>query len=134
MSLILAQIVVCLSKEDRDEAVAKWQNPFQFLTIETPITILSCKATPSNIYVPPYAVEPNTNAMPLQNLECDCVGSDSMEALAQVHKAEVQKTLPVESILPDNLARSFGFESNSNNIKPPPQAHISRWSFPDIFR
>jgi len=128
------QIALCFSKEDGDETVAKKQNAFQFLTIETPITVLSCKATASNIYVPPYAVEPNTKAMPFRSLECDCVGSGFMETLAPINKTEVQETLSVETILPDNLARSFGFESSSNDIKPPAQAHISRWSFPDIFR
>ena len=74
--------------------------------------------------------------MPLQNLECDCVGSDFAETLAPMHKAEVpenEETMSAEPILPDNFTRPLSFESSSNDIKPPAQAHITRWSSPDIF-
>ncbi|KAJ5385776.1 hypothetical protein N7509_008317, partial [Penicillium cosmopolitanum] len=120
------QIVFCLSKEDRDGTAAKKQNAFQLLIIETPITVLSCKATPSNIYVPPYAVEPDTKAMPFQNLECDCVGNDFTEIIAPKHKSEVPETeaKSVEQIFLDNLTRPVSFESSSSDIKPPAQAHI----------
>jgi hypothetical protein len=133
-SLTLVQIVLCLSKEGRDETAANKQKALQFLIIETPITILSCKATLSNIYVPPYTAEPNKKAMPFQSLECDCIGSDFTETLEPMHKAEVQETLSVERILPDNFASSLTFESSSSDIKPPVPAHITRWSIQHIFR
>lgn len=104
--------------------------------MEIPITVLSCKATPSNIYVPPYAIEADTKAMPLQNLECDCVGNDLTEILAPMHKAEVPETeaVSVEQIFPDNLTRPVSFGSGSSDIKLPAQAHISGWSFQDFFQ
>lgn len=132
--LTLVQIVLCLYNEDKDETAAKKQNALHFLVIETPITILSCKATPSNIYVPPYTAEPNAKAMPLQSLKCGCVGSDFTETVAPMHKAEVQETLSVERILPDSLASSLSFESSSSDIKPPAPAHITRRSIPYAFR
>ncbi|KAJ5382067.1 uncharacterized protein N7496_004495 [Penicillium cataractarum] len=131
---LLVQIVLCLSKEDRDETAGKKQNSLQFLTMEAPITVLSCKATSSNIYVPPYSVEYNTEAMPLRYSECDCVGSDFTATLAPLHKVEVQETLSVEPILPDDLTGSLGFESSCNDIKPPPRAHMTRFSVPEVFQ
>lgn len=74
--------------------------------------------------------------MPFQNLECDCVGNDFTEIIAPKHKAEVPETeaKSVEQIFLDNLTRPVSFESSSSDIKPPAQAHISKWSFQYIFQ
>ncbi|KAJ5381962.1 uncharacterized protein N7496_004390 [Penicillium cataractarum] len=128
--LTLVQIVLCLSKEDRDDILAKKQNALRLLTIEAPITLLSCKATPSNIYVPPYAVERKIKGILLRNSECDCAGSD----FTPMHKAEVQEPSFTQPFLLDDLTRSLSFESSSTDIKPPPQAHITRCSIPEIPR
>ncbi|KAM0106835.1 hypothetical protein ACP6JB_007614 [Aspergillus fumigatus] len=48
-----SEIVLCLSIKDQD-GMGSSKPRLVELTLESPFTILSCKATPANIYVPPY--------------------------------------------------------------------------------
>ncbi|KAF4187879.1 hypothetical protein CNMCM7927_003086 [Aspergillus lentulus] len=62
-SEINLEIVLCLSINDQDGMGPNKPRTVE-LTIESPFTILSCKATPANIYVPPYALESDRGVIP----------------------------------------------------------------------
>jgi len=129
-------IVLCLSETDKDETARRKQNTLQLLIIKTPITVLSCRAIPSNIYVPPYPVESNNKALSMPNSECNCVSGDSPKTLVPIHEAEVpefEESASIESTLPDKITRPLSFESASEDLKPPAPAHIARWRLPKYF-
>jgi hypothetical protein len=105
------------------------------LTIESPFTILSCKATPANIYVPPYAVESDMGVTPSYEGQCGCAEGPRPLSLASRHEAEAPETQRVNSSTslktqsPRDITRPLSFDSTSSDIKQPARAHLPDWSF-----
>ncbi|KAJ5641355.1 hypothetical protein N7490_005355 [Penicillium lividum] len=124
-------IKIALSFSNSDEIKTATSNPKPMeLIIESPITILSCKATPANIYVPPYTAEPDRAAVSSRNCQCDCVGSATQNALASVCTSEVPETEMSTSFkpkLPDDITRPLSFDSSSTDMKPPDKIHLPNW-------
>ncbi|KAF7116115.1 hypothetical protein CNMCM5793_004135 [Aspergillus hiratsukae] len=126
------QIVLCLSVKDKDGMGSNKPRPVE-LTIESPFTILSCKATPVNIYVPPYALEDDMGVTPSHEAQCDCGGGPRSISLASRHEAEAPETervdnsMSVKIQIPRDITRQVSFDSISSDIKRPARAHLPDW-------
>ncbi|GIJ91002.1 hypothetical protein Asppvi_009967 [Aspergillus pseudoviridinutans] len=129
------QIVLCLSPADQDGMGSSKARPVE-LTIEAPFTILSCRATPANIYVPPYQVEGATEVTASQEGQCGCGQSPRSISLASRHEAEEPKAAAKENLMsvkgkfPGDITQPVSFDSMSSDIKQPARAHLPDWGLP----
>ncbi|PKX90094.1 arrestin C-terminal domain-containing protein [Aspergillus novofumigatus IBT 16806] len=129
------QIVLCLSRNDHECMGSSKSRPVE-LTIETPFTILSCKATPANIYVPPYEREGDIEVTASQEAQCGCDQSPQSISLPTKHKAEATETEASDNLksvkgqLPWNVTQPLSFDSVSSGIKQPARAHLPEWGLP----
>ncbi|RHZ67186.1 arrestin C-terminal domain-containing protein, partial [Aspergillus thermomutatus] len=129
------QLVLCLSTKGKDGMGSSKPRPVE-LTIESPFTILSCKATPANIYVPPYAVERDIGVSPSQEGQCGCGGIARSMSLASRHEAEAPETESIDNStsikaqLPGDITRPLSLDSSANGIKQPARAHLPDWDLP----
>lgn len=100
------------------------------LTINAPFTILSCKATPANIYVPPYEVEHDVRVTPSRVGRCGCGGGIRSMSLASTHEPEAPETGQIHNSTLDkvqsvwDITQPLSFDSDSNGIRLPPQAYL----------
>lgn len=97
------------------------------LTIESPFTLLSCKATPANIFVPPYAVERDMALTPLGGCQCDCNGSTEARTPASTHQAAPPEAVNFTSTKPlsaEELTGPISIEGNTSDIKQPALVHL----------
>ncbi|EAW19878.1 arrestin C-terminal domain-containing protein [Aspergillus fischeri NRRL 181] len=127
------QIVLCLSIKDQDGMGSSKPRPVE-LTIESPFTILSCKATPANIYVPPYEVEGDIELAASHEGQCGCGHSPRSISPASRHEAEARQTeardnlTSLEGQLPKDITQPLRFDSISSFIKQPARAHLPDWA------
>lgn len=123
------QIVLCLSIKDQD-GMGSSKPRLVELTLESPFTILSCKATPANIYVPPYEVKGDIGATASCEGQCGCGQSPQSISLTSRHEAEAPQTEARENStslkvqLPKDITHPLRFDSTSNDIKQPARAHL----------
>ncbi|KAB8222974.1 hypothetical protein BDV33DRAFT_189388 [Aspergillus novoparasiticus] len=123
------QIVLCLSLADQGSMGSSKPRPVE-LMIESPFTILSCKATPANIYVPPYEVEGAIEVTASQEGQCGCGQSPRPISLASRHDAEAPgaearvNSTTVKGQFPGDITQSLSFDSMSGGIKQPARAHL----------
>ncbi|KAF7169115.1 hypothetical protein CNMCM5623_001923 [Aspergillus felis] len=109
------EIVLCLSTADQDGMGSSKARPVE-LTIEAPFTILSCRATPANIYVPPYQVEGATEVTASQEGQCGCGQSPRSISLASRHEAEEPKAaardnlMSVKGQFPGDITQPVSFD------------------------
>ncbi|KAJ5482747.1 hypothetical protein N7539_006193 [Penicillium diatomitis] len=84
------QVVLRFRLTDKEDGNITTEHSLsQRLTLQAPITIRSCKATASNIYVPQYRLEQQLETESLRNSTCDCQSSSlSPESLTQVEKLD----------------------------------------------
>ncbi|GIK06648.1 hypothetical protein Aspvir_002298 [Aspergillus viridinutans] len=129
------QIVLCLSTADQDRMGSNKARPVE-LTIESPFTILSCKATPANIYVPPYEAEGAIKVTASQEGQCGCGQSTRSISLASRHEAEEPDTeardnlTSVKGQFPRDITQPLSFDNMSSDIKQPARAHLPDWGLP----
>ncbi|GFF61635.1 hypothetical protein IFM62136_05087 [Aspergillus lentulus] len=134
-SEINLEIVLCLSINDQDGMGPNKPRTVE-LTIESPFTILSCKATPANIYVPPYALESDRGVIPSYDGQCGCGDSPRSISLASRHEAEAPQTEARDNLtsskgqLPGDITQQLSFYSISGDIKQPARAHLPDWGLP----
>ncbi|KAE8307235.1 hypothetical protein BDV41DRAFT_582581 [Aspergillus transmontanensis] len=123
------QIILCLSLADQGSMGSIKPRPVE-LTIESPFTILSCKATPANIYVPPYEVEGAIEVTASQEGQCGCGQSPRPISLASRHDAEAPgaearvNLTTVEGQFSGDITQSLSFDSMSGAIKQPARARL----------
>ncbi|GFG14152.1 hypothetical protein IFM5058_06807 [Aspergillus udagawae] len=129
------QIVLCLSLADQGSMGSSKARPVE-LTIESPFTILSCKATPANIYVPPYEVEGAFEVMASQEGQCGCGPSPRSISLASRHEAEAPEAeakdnlMSVKGQFPGDITQPLSFDNMLSDIKQPARAHLPDWGLP----
>ncbi|GFG09468.1 hypothetical protein IFM61392_05900 [Aspergillus lentulus] len=134
-SEINLEIVLCLSINDQDGMGPNKPRTVE-LTIESPFTILSCKATPANIYVPPYALESDRGVIPSYDGQCGCGDSPRSISLASRHEAEAPQTEARDNLtsskgqLSGDITQQLSFYSISGDIKQPARAHLPDWGLP----
>ncbi|EPS33457.1 hypothetical protein PDE_08419 [Penicillium oxalicum 114-2] len=98
------QVVLRLSLNDTDSGISTTGRSIsQRLTLQTPITIRSCKATASNIYPPPYTFESGLDLGSFQNTTCDCQSSAtpfSFPDNSEMEDSRPRDYQPIESVSP----------------------------------
>lgn len=130
--LTYTQIVLCLSIKDQN-GMGSSKPRLVELTLESPFTILSCKATPANIYVPPYEVKGDIGATASCEGQCGCGQSPQSISLTSRHEAEAPQTEARENStslkvqLPKDITHPLRFDSTSNDIKQPARAYLPNW-------
>jgi hypothetical protein len=101
------------------------------LIMENPLTILSCMATPENIYVPRYEVKHDTRGL-TEGRQCGCgEGGVRLTSLSSRHESEAPETDSVDAFtsvgeeqFSAQIVHPLNFSGGSTSIKLPPQAHL----------
>lgn len=102
------------------------------MTVESPFHILSCKATPANIFVPAYEMNRKDPIRRAQTCECACPGSDpsgskSSEQDFNTHQpinSHHVNLLPPNGSTPPFESSTNGSGTKSSDIRRPPRAYL----------
>ncbi|KAK2755112.1 hypothetical protein FQN54_006641 [Arachnomyces sp. PD_36] len=115
------KILLRLSRPDEHNPAKK--RHFE-ISIDSPIHLLSCMATQSNIYLPAYT-SPDADPVPAQEYACGCPGAEPLSpAVGYVPNfgGLTSMTSPTSNQEPQPISRSF--TSSSAGLAQPPTAHI----------
>lgn len=129
MLLTRRQIVLCFSVKEGKEMSPR-SPKLLTLVIKSPFTLLSCKATPANIFVPPYAVERGMARTPLDGCRCDNSSSTQWTTLTsryQTGPPENVNSTPANQSSAENSITPPNFGGITADIKQPAQAHLYDW-------
>ncbi|KAJ6104644.1 hypothetical protein N7523_010964 [Penicillium sp. IBT 18751x] len=102
------------------------------MTIEAPFHILSCKATPANIFVPAYEMHSEGPLSAVQECGCACPGPDVSRPKSSEHDTTTQQPInPDQSSLMPLNGSTLSLNSSHNSsdtecgdIKRPPRAYL----------
>jgi len=103
-----------ISRKDSDDPEAKRRH-FE-ISIDSPFTVLNCRATRDNLALPEYS-GPNTNSLSRQHI-CGCPNS-AVKNATPTSSSEAVPTLNSMDLLRPERAETF------TTLAPPPQAHLS---------
>lgn len=129
MLLTGRQIDLCFSVKDGN-GMSQSKPKLVTLAIESPFTLLSCKATPANIFVPPYAVERDMARIPLNGCRCNDSCSTQWTTLTsryQTGSPENANSTPANHSSAENSITPLNFGGITTDIKQPTQAHLHDW-------
>lgn len=102
------QIVMRISRLDADDPTGKKRRHFE-ISIDSPISLLSCRATQANLALPEYS-DLNAGRMNMQRV-CGCPNAATSNMTSSFETTDFGNPNGMENALPD-LAR-------------PPQAHLA---------
>jgi hypothetical protein len=112
------QIVMRISRLDSEDPMGKKRRHFE-ISIDSPISILNCRATQANLSLPEYS-DLNANSQSQQRI-CGCPNA----AATDISPASSTGSVPTL----DSMQGSGGFGAEGGNALPdlarPPQAHLS---------
>jgi hypothetical protein len=135
--ILLFQVVLRLSTTENNNK--SWNRPVD-LTLQSPFRIMSCKATPANIFLPTYAVRSDDPMNPVQRGGCDCSGSELSVLGSSAFEAAAQPQNNFSHIdAISSKASTMSFHFRNGGIQPPPRAYIREkihcdWHFQPLFR
>ncbi|TVY21029.1 putative arrestin-related trafficking adapter protein [Lachnellula arida] len=107
------KIIMRISRVDHDDPTGKKRRHFE-ISIDSPFTILSCRATPGNLALPEYS-GPNANAQEQQRT-CGCPNAAPKDGSPRSSPMAPDPTL-------DNMAA--GSTNSVPGLARPPQAHLN---------